>query len=120
MHALRVRRKGDAGRAEKLPSGKPSSGVRRSREGYVTVKVPGVRAWQLQHRLVMERILGRPLYALENVHHKNGIRHDNRPENLELWVKPQPIGQRAEDLVAWVVDHYPDLAREALKKRDAF
>jgi HNH endonuclease len=74
----------------------------------------------LKHRLVMEQILNRPLEPFENVHHKNGVRHDNRPENLELWTKPQPSGQRPEDLVAWVVHYYPDLVDAELKthKRD--
>lgn len=49
----------------------------------------------------MEEILGRPLLRTENVHHKNGVRHDNRPENLELWSTHQPKGQRVEDLVEW-------------------
>ena len=53
--------------------------------GYVRVKVAeGSATWRPEHQLVMERILGRSLARGEVVHHINGVRSDNRPENLHL------------------------------------
>jgi hypothetical protein len=69
--------------------------------GYIRERVEGQKQGILQHRIVMERILGRPLRAGESVHHRNGIKTDNGPENLELWFSGHPSGQRVEDLLAF-------------------
>lgn len=53
------------------------------------------------HRLLVEERLGRPLLPHETVHHINGVRDDNRLENLELWSSSQPAGQRVTDKVHW-------------------
>jgi hypothetical protein len=55
----------------------------------------------LEHVFVMSELIGRPLTKKETVHHKNGIKNDNEPSNLELWVSSHPPGQRVVDLVKW-------------------
>jgi len=54
-----------------------------------------------EHILVAEELPGRYLTADETIHHRNGVRDDNRPDNLELWTRPQPSGIRVSDAVAW-------------------
>lgn len=80
--------------------------TRHKSSGYVLVKAPAhprARAdgYVREHILVIEQELGRFLLPGETVHHRNGVRDDNRPENLELWTSSQPSGQRVSDLLAW-------------------
>lgn len=96
-------------------------GVTKNKAGYMLVKSKGhPRAhpngsYILEHHLVMEKHLDRYLVKGENIHHLNGIRDDNRIENLELWTKPQPTGIRSEDAIKHAIEVLMRLKPELLK-----
>lgn len=89
-HATRTRVGSDAYRWK--------GGRRITSYGYVEVRLPPdwpsdrSRRYILEHRLMMERQVGRTLFRHESVHHKNGVRTDNRIGNLELRVGPHGTG----------------------------
>jgi hypothetical protein len=114
MHYSRIRRYGDPGGAASKIG--PRGGGSLKQDGYHVTKVDGRQVGT--HRLVMEQRLGRKLHPWETVHHKNGRRAWNDPDNLELWAKAQPYGQRVTDLIEFIVKHYRGDVLAALSRED--
>lgn len=100
MHYERVRNTGDVGSAK--PSRKAAGEGHLHASGYRTITVDGKSV--LEHRHILEKRLGRPLLPQETGHHRNGQRADNRPDNLELWSKAQPAGQRISDKLEFALE----------------
>ena len=69
-----------------------------------------------EHVFIMSEFLGRPLNKKETVHHKNGLRYDNRIENLELWSHSHPHGQRIEDKIAWCKEFLDQYGYDVIKR----
>ena len=75
-----------------------------SKNGYVRVAVGDGRR-EFEHRIVMERKLRRKLEPWEHIHHRNGIKTDNRESNLEIWlVNQHKAGSRIEDLIVDILN----------------
>lgn len=105
-------------RGELVRENNPSwnGGIRNNvANGYVAVLLPDdhpmaemtwtTDSYVLEHRLVMAEYLGRPLKSYEYVHHINGLKDDNRIENLELWIQPHPSGIRLLDYADEIMKH---------------
>lgn len=79
-----------------------------NRQGYVA-----------EHVMIMSKMLGRQIEKNEKIHHRNGVRDDNTPGNLELWQKSHPPGQRVSDMVEYakqiLVRYSPEDLREPIK-----
>lgn len=98
MHYRRFKSTGDPLGLKQRETGTGSI----THDGYHQIRVNNQRI--LAHRHIMQEHLGRKLLRHETVHHKNGDRLDNRLENLELWSKAQPYGQRVQDKIDFAID----------------
>lgn len=90
-----------------------------NRDGYVYVYMPEHEnsdkwGYVAEHKFVMSEKIGRPLMKGEQVHHKNSIKNDNRPENLELWSGDHPSGQRVSDMILFCVQYLTKYAPDCL------
>ena len=91
---------------EKNPAWKGGTYIE-PKKGYRMIRKPQhprarANGYVLEHILVAEKMLGRPLTEAEEVHHINKDKLDNRPENLKIY---------ASHKEHWMTEHYTDVAR---------
>ena len=104
---------------EQNPNWKGGSCRSKDAAGYIRIRIRKRRGKNKfmsigEHILIMEQLLGRKLHKGETVHHINGVRDDNRIENLELWASNHSKGSRVKDLVSWAKKLLKEYAPELL------
>ena len=105
MHRIRLRIHGETGEAAPR-KGNGGSGHVSKTTGYRYLYRPShpnsyKNGQVTEHVVVMAEVLGRPLKKGESVHHRNGLRADNRPCNLELWSCAHPAGQSVLEMLVF-------------------
>ncbi len=102
MHLARIKRHGEAGSASPNKRANGEGNITKAGYHYICCK-DHPNAYEngkiAVHTLIMSQLIGRPLMDGESVHHKNGIKSDNSPENLELRTSLHPSGQKVNEMI---------------------